>query len=98
MKKETSAATAEIYLVNAGTPPELFQMEGQGRPTRAEMHYATARLKEEKLPTFFPLPVPHFICFAPDEKKWSEAERLEKIRSTAADVVAALCAEKCYYA
>ena len=73
MKKETSAATAEIYLVNAGTPPELFQMEGQGRPTRAEIHHATARLKDEKLHTFFPLPVPHFICFAPDGKTLSEA-------------------------
>lgn len=98
MKKETSAATAEIYLVDADAPAELFPLAGQGRPTREEMLHAAARLEKEKLYTFFPLPVPHFICFAPDSKKLNPAERLEKIRATAADVVAALRAEKCFEA
>lgn len=94
MKKKTSAATAEIYLVNAGPFPELFLTEG-GRLTREEVRYADARLANEKLHTFFPLPVPHFICFAPDRKTLTFEERLEKIRTTAADVVATLRAEKC---
>ena len=98
MKKETSAAVAEIYLVNADTPAELFQKTGAGRPTREELHHAATRLKDEKSHTFFPLPVPHFICFAPTEKNLSLAERLEKIRSTAADVVTVLRTEKCFEA
>lgn len=94
-KNDSSMMQAEIFLVDPATPSSIWEHTGNSRPGAEEWHYALNRFEKGKCYTFFPLPCPHVLVFAP-KKDGTRASRLEKIRVAASDVLALLESEELY--